>query len=302
MGGGAASAHRAAGRGSCCRSWRPSSTALRRAVDLDRRAARPAGAGARRCRALLALRFRHAVHHVSARRRAARAGAARAGDADGAHRARAGRQPAPHALRDRFRATGRSPADEIRRLARLVDILSSGHNQIFAPDLRRCCCSARSSPSPSSAGARGAARGAASGWRPWRSTRRSAALATYAAEHAEDPFPEIVDGAAAASTGDALAHPLLPVDTAVPNDVRLGADRSRTCCSSAARTCRARARCSGRSASTRCSRRPARPVRARRLTHDAARDWRDAADSGLAAGGPVAVLRRDHPDQRDRRR
>ena len=36
-------------------------------------------------------------------------------------------------LQQQLRATGRSPADEIRRLARLMDILSSGHNQIFGP-------------------------------------------------------------------------------------------------------------------------------------------------------------------------
>ena len=48
-----------------------------------------------------------------------------------------------------------------------------------------------------------------------------AALATYAAEHPSHPFPEIVDGDATFEA-DELAHPLLPADTAVANDVQLG--------------------------------------------------------------------------------
>jgi MutS-like protein len=46
-------------------------------------------------------------------------------------------------------------------------------------------------------------------------------FATYAFEHPADPFPELRAGAPLFEA-DALAHPLLPARTAVPNDVRLG--------------------------------------------------------------------------------
>ncbi len=51
-----------------------------------------------------------------------------------------------------------------------------------------------------------------------------ASLAGYAAEHAADPFPEIVaDGPLL--LGEALAHPLLPESSAVSNDLRIDGER-----------------------------------------------------------------------------
>jgi hypothetical protein len=47
------------------------------------------------------------------------------------------------------------------------------------------------------------------------------ALATYAYENPEDPFPEIVEGEGRFE-GEQLGHPLLPRRTCVRNDVRLG--------------------------------------------------------------------------------
>jgi DNA mismatch repair ATPase MutS len=47
------------------------------------------------------------------------------------------------------------------------------------------------------------------------------ALAGYAAEHPDDPFPELIEGDPVVD-GDALTHPLLPASRAVANDVRLG--------------------------------------------------------------------------------
>ena len=46
-------------------------------------------------------------------------------------------------------------------------------------------------------------------------------LAARAADHPEDPFPVIVDDGATVYEGKALAHPLLPRDVAVANDVHL---------------------------------------------------------------------------------
>jgi hypothetical protein len=124
-------------------------------------------------------------------------------------------------LRGRLRATGRPPADEVRRLARLVEILSSGHNQIFAPISALLLLGTQLAF-------------AVEAWRArcgpavpeWLAAvaeyEALSALATYAAEHPDDPFPEIIDGPAAFNA-DAVAHPLLPVAVAVANDVRLGA-------------------------------------------------------------------------------
>ena len=51
------------------------------------------------------------------------------------------------------------------------------------------------------------------------------ALATFAYEHPEAPFPEIVETGAPVLTATALAHPLIHAGIAVPNDVALGGAR-----------------------------------------------------------------------------
>ena len=51
------------------------------------------------------------------------------------------------------------------------------------------------------------------------------AIATYAYEHGDDPFPVLTDRVIFDGVG--VAHPLLPPESAVPNDVRLGADGPR---------------------------------------------------------------------------
>ena len=167
-----------------------------------------------------ALRFRHSVHHVThgieQRERELRVLATLM--------ARIEREPSDshllQALRGRLRATGRAPADEIRRLARLVEILSSGHNQIFAPLSALLLLGTQLAF-------------AVERWRArcgpavpeWLAAvaeyEALSALATYAAEHPDDPFPEIVEGSTS-FTAEAVAHPLLPSAVAVANDVRLG--------------------------------------------------------------------------------
>ena len=50
-----------------------------------------------------------------------------------------------------------------------------------------------------------------------------AALGTYYFEHAADPFPEVIDPTnPPVFEAEQLAHPLIPADEAVMNDVRLG--------------------------------------------------------------------------------
>jgi hypothetical protein len=51
-----------------------------------------------------------------------------------------------------------------------------------------------------------------------------AAIAAYAYERPDDPFPELVDGPVGV-TGVAVGHPLLPADACVRNRIELGPDR-----------------------------------------------------------------------------
>jgi hypothetical protein len=127
------------------------------------------------------------------------------------------------ALQRELRATGRSPAAEVRQLARLVDFLGSGHNQMFGPIAAVLLLGTQLAF-------------AVERWRArcghavprWLAAvaeyEALSALATYHAEHPDYPFPEVVDGEPFFD-GEDVAHPLLPSDVAVPNDVRLGSDR-----------------------------------------------------------------------------
>jgi hypothetical protein len=133
------------------------------------------------------------------------------------------RVSAPHlaSLFARLEATGDTASHRIAQLTRLVDLLESRQNQIFAPVALLLLW------------------GTQLAWaiEAWR--RRSgpsltewvtvagefealSSLAGYAFEHPADPFPEIV-GSGPVVEGTALAHPLLPADRVVPNDIALGA-------------------------------------------------------------------------------
>jgi hypothetical protein len=123
-------------------------------------------------------------------------------------------------LRAELRATGRSPAAEVKQLARLVDFLSSGHNQIFGPVAALLLLGTQLAF-------------AVERWRVrcgpavprWIAAvsqyEAVSALATYHAEHPYDPFPEVVEGKPFYE-GEGLAHPLVPVAIAVSNDVAMG--------------------------------------------------------------------------------
>jgi hypothetical protein len=168
---------------------------------------------------LFALRYRHAAHHVAhgieRREQELRALAT--------IMARIEREPVTspllEQLRARVQATGRSPSEEIRRLARLIDMLSSGHNQLFAPISALLLLGTQLAF-------------AAEAWRArcgpavpiWLDAvaeyEALSALGTYAAEHADHPFPELVDGHAAFDA-EGLAHPLLGPE-AIANDVTVG--------------------------------------------------------------------------------
>ncbi|MGQ0734229.1 MAG: MutS-related protein [Acidobacteriota bacterium] len=128
-------------------------------------------------------------------------------------------------LRAQLRATGRSPADEVRRLAWLVELLSSGHNQIFAPISALLLLGTQLAFAVEAWRARSGP--AVSRWLSAVAEYEAlCALATYAAEHPHHPFAELVDGDARLE-GEQLTHPLLPAASAVANDVRLGGDGPR---------------------------------------------------------------------------
>ena len=121
----------------------------------------------------------------------------------------------------RLQATGHDPPEEVRRLARLVEILSSGHNQIFAPISALLLLGTQLAFAVEAWRVR-----CGPAVRTWLTavaeTEALCAFGTYTAEHADDPFPVIREDASATFEGEKLAHPLLPRSTAVANDVRLG--------------------------------------------------------------------------------
>lgn len=126
------------------------------------------------------------------------------------------------ALAAALRATGRAPSDEVGRLARLVDVLASRDNQLFAPIA--ALLALRTQLAFAVEAWRARCGRAVPGWVDALGEYEAlAALATYTGEHPDDPFPELVDGPTHLE-GEGLTHPLLPASTAVPNDVALGGD------------------------------------------------------------------------------
>jgi hypothetical protein len=125
-------------------------------------------------------------------------------------------------LHQRLAATGDTASHRIRSLTRLVDLLESRQNQIFAPIAMLLLW------------------GTQLAWaiEAWRSRSGRAleewvaiagefealcSIAGYAYEHPADPFPEIVE-AGPLVNGVELAHPLLPAGRVVANDINLDAD------------------------------------------------------------------------------
>lgn len=114
------------------------------------------------------------------------------------------------------------PVAVVRRLDRYVQMHDWQHNMMFAPVgavlLWGAQCAA-----------------AVEAWRAahgptvkrWLRTvgefEALAALATYHSEHAQDPFPEILDSMSPPTyDAEQLSHPLLPSDQAIANDILLG--------------------------------------------------------------------------------
>jgi hypothetical protein len=124
--------------------------------------------------------------------------------------------------RDGEPAADRTPAREVARLDRLVDLLESRKNPIFAPIALLLVWVPHLAL-------------ATEAWRAGVGARVArwieiageiealAALSGYAYEHPEDPFPELADGDEAFLDAAGLGHPTRPAATFVRNDLRLDA-------------------------------------------------------------------------------
>lgn len=138
--------------------------------------------------------------------------------------ARFEREPARSArladLRARLIVGGRPASAQIRELARLVQWLDARRNQLFAPIALVLMWPVHFALAVEGWRARHGA--AVAGWLAAIGELEAlAALAGYAFEQPEDPFPEVVE-AGPVVEAEGLAHPLLDPAKAVRNDVRLG--------------------------------------------------------------------------------
>jgi hypothetical protein len=125
-------------------------------------------------------------------------------------------------LRAALRTTTKPPSERIEQLLALIELLDSRRNLYFAPfaalfmwttQLAFALEAWRTGTGPS-----------IRGWlEAVAQFEALAALATYAAENPEDPFPEIVESGPLFD-GEGLGHPLLPRAVCIRNDVRLGGD------------------------------------------------------------------------------
>jgi hypothetical protein len=125
-------------------------------------------------------------------------------------------------LRAALRTTTKPPSERIEQLLALIELLDSKRNLYFAPfaalfmwttQLAFALEAWRAATGPS-----------IRGWlEAVAQFEALAALATYAAENPEDPFPEIVESGPLFD-GEGLGHPLLPRAVCIRNDVRLGGD------------------------------------------------------------------------------
>jgi DNA mismatch repair ATPase MutS len=123
-------------------------------------------------------------------------------------------------LRNELETTGRPPSGELDALRRLVDRRDARRNQFFAPIAALLMWGTHVALALESwrarCGPRLAVWVAAAG-----EIEALCALASFAYEHPDDPFPEIVEGETLFE-GEGLGHPLLPESRCVRNDLRLG--------------------------------------------------------------------------------
>jgi hypothetical protein len=123
-------------------------------------------------------------------------------------------------LRSELDADGKPPSEQIARLSRLIQILDSLKNQIFAP-----IAFALLIPAQLALAIERWRRHAGAKIPRWLDAvaeiEALSSLAGYAYEHPGDPFPELVEREALFE-GESLGHPLIAESRSMRNDVRLG--------------------------------------------------------------------------------
>jgi hypothetical protein len=117
---------------------------------------------------------------------------------------------------------GVPPSRRIAQLRRMVSWLDSTRNQMFAPIAYGLMLPQQLAVAIDRW--HGSFGHAVDAWlRVVGELEALAAMATYAYEHPGDRFPALVEKGPLFEA-DALAHPLIPAESSVPNDVRLGGD------------------------------------------------------------------------------
>ncbi len=125
-------------------------------------------------------------------------------------------------LRAALDTRGVPPSRRIAQLRRLVDLLDARRNQFFAPLAPFLLWTTQVAMAVEDW--RAVSGAAAPEWiRAVGEFEALCALAAYAYEHGEDPFPEIVE-AGPLLEGEGFGHPLIPEGRCVRNDLHLGAD------------------------------------------------------------------------------
>lgn len=130
--------------------------------------------------------------------------------------------PALVALQQRLSASGASAAAEIARLQRLVELLTSRQNQMFGPLSVLLFWATHLAWAVDRWRAR-VGRHVPGWFDAVGEIEALAALGTFADEHPAAVYPVMAEGPPRVR-GRAVTHPLLPLDTAVGNDVDLGGD------------------------------------------------------------------------------
>ncbi len=112
------------------------------------------------------------------------------------------------------------PSERIAQLGNLLDLLNSRRNQLFMPLAYLLMWGTQMAHAIESW--RAIAGPAIARWLDVVGQFEAlCALAAYAYENPDDPFPEIVPGGEPCYAGEQLGHPLLPVARCVRNDLRL---------------------------------------------------------------------------------
>ncbi|WP_246196393.1 MutS-related protein [Aquisphaera giovannonii] len=125
-------------------------------------------------------------------------------------------------LRMALEARGRPASEPIRRLARLVHLLDARRNQLLAPFAAVLLWGTQFAMAIDAW--RGEEGPAIADWLAAMGEFEAlCALAAYAAENPEDPWPEVVPGGARFEAR-AIGHPLIPAAKCVRNDVELGGE------------------------------------------------------------------------------